>query len=451
MPAIDRVRSFDGDIYQCGEAGYEEARCSAIWNGRKPNRFPEFIIQATSDRDVVNAVRLARQRGMKLGIRSGGHSWAASFLQDGGILLDLSQLREASIKSEARTAVIQPGLTGMDLNQQLREHDLFFPTGHCATVGLGGSLLQGGFGWNSRLWGPACLSVSAIDVVTAAGELIQASETQNSDLFWAARGSGPGFFGAVMRFHLKLFELPRIMMMSVYLYPFSVFDEVLRWLIDTGPTLPKNIDPMVMIGHDLDGSDKPGILVIGAVFADNEQEAVAALDVMETCPVLDQAITHVPKVRTTLDEMLQRNDRFHPPGTHFAVDNMWTNRRADDLLPGLRKIAMSLPVAPSHVFIAPWGEQVLPDMAFSLQAETYIGVYAIGQNQEKESEYQAWVTDHMRELEPLSIGIQLADENLGARPFSFVAEENMRRIEALRAKYDPQRLFHSYMGMVPQI
>ena len=100
------------------------------------------------------------------------------------------------------------------------------------------------------------------------------------------------------------------MMISIYLYPFHAFNEVLRWLIETGPTLPKNIDPMVMIGRDLDGSDKLGILVIGAVFADNEQEAVAALNVMETCPVLDQAIVREPKVRTTLDEMLQKNVIF---------------------------------------------------------------------------------------------------------------------------------------------
>src|ERR1700716_1284426 len=88
---------------------------------------------------------------------------------------------------------------------------LFFPSGHCMTVGLGGFLLQGGFGWNSRLWGPACASVTAVDVVTADGALVHADETQNSDLLWAARGAGPGFFGVITRFHLRTQPVARAM------------------------------------------------------------------------------------------------------------------------------------------------------------------------------------------------------------------------------------------------
>ena len=134
----------------------------------------DVVVQAQNEQDVVSAVRLARQRGFKVAVRSGGHSWAAAFLRDGGMLIDVSRMRSFTVDSASRTASLQPGLLGTELNRSLRQHDLFFPTGHCMTVGLGGFLLQGGFGWNSRLWGPACVSVTSVDVVTAEGELVHA-------------------------------------------------------------------------------------------------------------------------------------------------------------------------------------------------------------------------------------------------------------------------------------
>ena len=103
------------------------------------------------------------------------------------------------------TASVGPGCAGNELVATLAEQELFFPAGHCVGVAVGGYLLQGGFGWNGRVHGPACSSVEAIDVVTADGELIRADAGQNADLLWAARGSGPGFFGVVTRFHLRVY------------------------------------------------------------------------------------------------------------------------------------------------------------------------------------------------------------------------------------------------------
>jgi FAD/FMN-containing dehydrogenase len=198
-----------GRAFRRGDAGYESARCGAVINGRKPQRFPDIIVQVASDHDVVAAVRYAKSRNMKIAVRSGGHSWAGAFIRDGGMLIDLSQMRKFSIDVGARTASVQPGLIDSDLNRALRQYDLFFPTGHRRTVGLGGFLLQGGFGWSSRTLGPACASVIAIEAVTANGELVRADLKTNSDLLWAARGAGPGFFGVVARFHLALHPRPK--------------------------------------------------------------------------------------------------------------------------------------------------------------------------------------------------------------------------------------------------
>ena len=155
------------------------------------NRFPDVIVRAQGNGDVIAAVQLAKERNLKIGIRSGGHSWAASFLRDGGMLLDLAQMNSFSVDVSTRSATIEPALKGSDLNRALLKDRLFFPSGHCMPVSLGGFLLQGGFGWNSRLWGPACCSILGMDIVTAEGELVHANESENADLFWAAAGLGP--------------------------------------------------------------------------------------------------------------------------------------------------------------------------------------------------------------------------------------------------------------------
>ena len=139
--------------------GYEIARRDAVWNGLLPERYPAAIALAQSEADVVAAVRHARAHGLKVKARSGGHSWTASSVRDGALLVDLSRMDEVTFDAETGIASVQPGARGRDLNRMLAEHDLFFPSGHCPTVGLGGFLLQGGWGWLGRVIGPACLHV----------------------------------------------------------------------------------------------------------------------------------------------------------------------------------------------------------------------------------------------------------------------------------------------------
>ncbi len=441
-----------GAVFWRGDAEYENARRGNMWNGRVPSRYPDVIVQPNNDTDVVAAVRLAQQRHMKIASRSGGHSWAASFLRDGGMLIDFSNMRHFTVDRQARTASLQPGLKGTDFNRALRQHELFFPSGHCMTVGLGGFLLQGGFGWNSRLWGPACASVTSIDVVTADGNLVHADERQNADLFWAARGAGPGFFGAVTRFEVRLQSRPKTMMRSDYLYPIEALDDVLRWALSIQPSLARSMECMVFVRRDIFGHPGPGALVTGPVLTDSRDEAIEALAKLETCPVVGKALKREVNVVTEFDELLQGGEELlYPRGYRYAADNMWTSAPADDLLPGMRKIAATLPHAPSHMMWMLWGPpQVVPDMAFSMQDNLYVALYSIWQNEAEDAAHQAWVTDHMRGLEPLSSGIQLADENLGARPFRFLADANLSRLQALRSKYDPEGMFHTYMGLPPQ-
>lgn len=438
---------FDGVIIRRGEESYEEARRATVWNGRTPDRFPDVIVQAENEQDMVRAVRLARDQGLRLAVKSGGHSWAGNHLHDGGLLLDVSRLQDCGIDAQADRAWVQPGCKGTALVDALAAHDRFFPAGHCPGVAVGGYLLQGGYGWNGRLHGQACMSVNAIDVITADGELVHADETENSDLLWAARGAGTGFFGVVTRFHLRLHPRPRHVVNSAFIYPVEVLEEVFRWFHALGPSLPRRMEPMILV-HRTDAGDVE-LVVTGPLLVDTEEEARAAVALLETCPVLDRAIAALPYVPGELAHLYAGVGSQYPDGKRYAVDNIWTHASIEEQLPGLRRIAETLPEAPSHMLWLYWGAP-LPDWdrdAFvGMDDEVYIAVYGIWEDPADDAANIAWARERMEEMEPISTGIQLADENLGERPALWASDENMARLDEIRAARDPQGMFHPWMG-----
>lgn len=441
--------AYDGVAFERGDEGYEAARRGAVWNAHTPERFPDRIVVAGSEADVVRAVRGARADGLRIGVRSGGHSWAGNHVRDGGLLLDLSRLSAIELDAEAMTASVQPGCRGDVLLGALAEHDRFFPAGHCPGVGLGGYLLQGGYGWNGRVHGPACMSVEAIDVVTAAGELVRADARQNADLLWAARGAGPGFFGVVTRFHVRLQPRPAVVANAVYTYPLDVLEEVFAWAHAIGPQVPRTMELMLVTHRDEQGELE--IAVTGPVLAGDEDEARAACALLETCPARSRAKLAVPYVRGELDDLYAGVHAAYPDEHRYATDNMWTHAPVEDLLPGLRRIAETMPGAPSHMLWMNWGPgsspaPARPEMAYSMEDDTYIACYSVWQDPAEDAACVAWPTERMRELEPLASGIQLADENLGRRPARFASDANMARLDALRAAWDPDGLLHPWMG-----
>jgi len=440
---------YAGEVLTRGEPGYEQARRAAVWNARTPERFPEMIVRAAATADASRAVRDARERGLAIGVRSGGHSWAGNHVRDGGMLLDLSRLRSVEIDRAAMTAAVEPGCHGNELLAALAREDLFFPAGHCAGVALGGYLLQGGYGWNGRVHGPACMSVEAIDVVLADGETVRADAEHNSDLLWAARGAGPGFFGVVTRFHLRLQARPPVLANGVLLYPIDALEDVFRWAHAIAPRIPREMELMLIVHRTEDG--EPEIAVTGPVLASDEAAARAALALLETCPALDRATLVEPYARVELDDLFAGVHAAYPDEHRYSADNMWTHADVEQLLPGLRRIAETMPPAPSHMLWMNWGPgptpaPARPDMAYSVEDDTYIAVYGVWQDPAEDQRNVAWVTERMREMEDLASGIQLADENLGNRPARFVSDANLARLDALRAARDPDRRFHPWMG-----
>lgn len=430
-----------------GDDGYEAARRAALWNARLPDRYPDVIAQANDVYDVVAALRLARREGMRVAVRSGGHSWAANHIRDGGLLLDVSRLDDAHVDASARRATVGPGCRGHELDLALARRRLFFPAGHCRGVCLGGYLLQGGFGWNSRVVGPACMSVEAIDVVTAEGEIVHASANENADLYWAARGSGPGFFGVVTRFHLRLYPRPRVIGFAAQTFPMRMLEEVFRWAHAVGPEVPDSVELQIMMSRHIDGVRGPGILVVAPVFADGLRDALRDVRFMNASPLRRRAALRVPFVPSGLRFMYRGVMQHYPDDHRYAVDNMWTRAGVEELLPGLKTIAETLPPAPSHVLWLNWAPPASrPDMAFSMEDTTYLALYGVWKRAEDDARYATWAVDNVRAMQHLATGCQLADENLAQRPARFVADANLARLDRLRAAHDPNGRFHPWMG-----
>ncbi len=440
-----------GTIFERGDDGYEAARAATVWNARLPARYPDVVVQASNADDVVAAIRHAKAHGMQVGIRSGGHSWAASHVRDGGMLLDLSQLTGVAIDEQAMTAVVGPGKKGNELCLELEARDLFFPSGHCKSVAVGGYLLQGGYGWNSRVLGPACESVLGIDVVTADGELVHASATENAELYWAARGSGPGFFGVVVAFHVRLYPKPAVAAGCLYVYPLELLEPVYRWAHGIGHQVDRRVEFQMLMSRAFHGLDiqQPAIVIGSPVFAETEAEAEQALELIGTCPVRSEALIDVPFMPATMALWYEAVMQEYPDNHRYATDNMWTSAGFDDLLPGLQRIADTLPPPPSHALWMNWGPSPQrPDMAYSMEDDIYLALYGVWQDEADDAEHASWAEENMRLMQPHATGIQLADENLGRRPMPFMQGDHMQRLDAARSKYDPDGRFHAWMGRV---
>jgi FAD/FMN-containing dehydrogenase len=436
-------------FFHRGVDGYEAARRETVWNSLVPQRFPEVIVQACDTDDVVAAIRYARAQGHQVGVRSGGHSWNASHLRDGGMLLDVSRLGHCRVDADAMIAHVGPGVVASAFATDLDAQGLFFPSGHCEGIRLGGYLLQGGYGWNSKVVGPACESVLGLEVVTAEGDTLYCDPEHHPDLYWAARGSGPGFFGVVTSFTLQLHRRPAVLGTCLYLYPVDVADEVFSWGRSISGEIDDRVELQILTSRNAPevGPDEPTIAVASPVFADSDDEAAKALAILGTCPVIDRATATLPYMPTTLANWYSAVMAKYPEGHRYSVDNMFTSAPADELLPGIRKIIETLPPHPSHFVFAGWKPSAdRTEMVYGVEDEIYLGLYTAWHDVADDARYGDWAPSNMAAMSHLATGISLADENLARRSATFITEPNMARLDQVRAAYDPSRMFHSWMA-----
>ncbi|MCX4706651.1 FAD-binding oxidoreductase [Streptomyces sp. NBC_01352] len=432
------------------DQGYEQARRDAVWNGRKPPRRPAGIVLAEDAADVATAVRLAQERGLQVSVRAGGHSTSAAGVREGALLIDVSRLSSIDIEARARTAVVGPGAIGQDLDLTLDPLGLLFPHGHCSTVAVGGFLLGGGLGWNWRAYGPGCGLVRAVDVVTADGEVVRADESQNSDLYWAARGAGPGFFGIVTAFHLEMQPKPAVIKAAAHNYPFAARGELLSWLHEIRHEMSPIVDQALCVTqHVTHSPDGPTMLLGTVAFADSEREADDALALFTNAPLRQKAIWGDDGTTVGSVQHLTGVDDLYPAGLRYAHDNIMSSAAASALVPALDAALTSLPTPRSHIN---WqnlaGVPELPDMAFSLLGDTLIEVVAVGDDPSQDAQLQSWVTDHARQLEPVAVGSQIGADSMASRglgPDAYFSADALSRLGPLRDRWDPDRRFVSFL------
>ena len=225
---------FTGEVVLPADPGYDEAR--VVWNGMIDRR-PALIVRPTSTSDVASALRFARERDLVVAVRGGGHSIPGLSTCDGGIVVDLSRLRGVEVDPGERTARVGGGSLLGELDEAAQRHGLVCPVGVVSHTGVGGLTLGGGMGRLQRRFGLTIDSVSAVELVTADGRLVRASEDEEPELFWGLRGAGPNF-GIVTSFEFRLHPLDGTVTHGVVEHPVERAEALAdryRELVETGP------------------------------------------------------------------------------------------------------------------------------------------------------------------------------------------------------------------------
>jgi hypothetical protein len=449
-----------GRLLLRGDDGYEEARTGRVFNARRPDRHPVAILEALDADDVVAGVRLAREHGWKVSVRSGGHSWAAWSLHDEALLIDLGALRDLTYDESTGVVTAGPATTGsLELEPFLTARGRAFPGGHCAGVGIGGFLLQGGQGWNGRLKGWACESVVAVDVVTADGELVRADADSNPDLYWAARGAGPGFPGIVTRFHLQTYPRPAVMWQDTWSFHLDDAEQVVHWLHDVLSGLDRRVEPVLAATRlpDVplyDGVEHPGgtvLLLHTTCMADSEAEAQQLIAGLGECPVLGRELGHVNGPTSVAEETLAQTGQ-NPEGHRYAVDCAWSEASADVLAPLLLDLWRGLDTPHSFSIWYGWApRRQLPDMAFSVEGNVYVATYLVYTDEADDERYRSEVHERTAAIaRDGGVGVYLGDTDFTRRTDRFLSDEHFDRLLEICEARDPDRVFASYLVSHPE-
>jgi len=438
------------------DSGYAATQAAMQWNGRKVARYPDAILTVSDEREIQEVVRFARSRGLKISARGRGHHWCAASLHDGGILLDLSQLRELSIDAANRIAHAQPSVTNVELSAQLSPLGLAFPFGHCPSVPLSGYLLGGGFGWNSGSWGPACFSVTGVDLVTADGDLIHASEQENPDYFWAARGGGPAFPGIVTRYHFRLFDQPRAIRTSTVTFALNDLDRVLAWLPEVSAAMPPQVELTCLFTFpppSPDAATGPAekvLVVMATAFAGSEEEAREWLQPLEGGPAVD-AVHKDLCADTPMEALFGMMNAVFPAGKRYATDVFWSNSTPAEAIASVKSTVLAAP-SPRSIFMfvmvpPPPPGLAMPDVAYSMGGAMFLGAFAGWEAPEDDQANRAWVREIAGKLEPFTVGHYVGETDLTAdanRPSRCYSPAAWQRLLELNRTLDPSAVFHSF-------
>ena len=244
-----------GEVVRPGDAGYDAAR--SVWNAMVDRR-PAVIVKCANAGDVAAAIGHAREHGLEVGVRCGGHSVIGHAVPEGGLMIDLTAMDRVGVDAVGRTAWIEGGALLGALDRATQEHGLATTAGNVSHTGVGGLTLGGGMGWLARAHGLTCDNVESFEVVTATGDTVTASATENTELFWGLRGGG-GNFGVVTRFRFRLHPISGRAVVAGFTYTLDDALPAMRRWRDLLAVAPREATFTAWVGAAADGQPRASL------------------------------------------------------------------------------------------------------------------------------------------------------------------------------------------------
>jgi FAD/FMN-containing dehydrogenase len=323
IEAADALRTrLSGEVILPGRPGYEESR--RVFNGMY-DRHPALIARCASTADVAGAVDIARERGLLVAVRGGGHSFSGLSTCDDGVVIDLGGLKSITVDPIARSARAGGGVLWGEFDAATQAHGLHTPGGRMSTTGLGGFTLGGGYGWTSSKYGLASDNLISVELVLADGTVIRASEHEHPELFWGLRGGG-GNFGIVTEFEFRLHPLGPIVLAGLMMFPIDRAPEAMRRWRDYADTAPDELStaavvliapPEPFVPPELHG--KPVLGVAAMYVGDPEQGPDVVAPLKDLHPAVDLVVPMpYTEFQRSLDPLAPWGQRFYARGEYLS-------------------------------------------------------------------------------------------------------------------------------------
>jgi FAD/FMN-containing dehydrogenase len=443
-----------GEVISPANPSYEERR--RVWNGAIDRR-PCAIARCSGVRDVTEAVRFARRRGLAVSVRGGGHNIAGLAVWDGALMIDLSAMKGIHVDRDRGIARAQPGVVWGDYDHETQAFGLASPGGLQSTTGIAGFTLGGGFGWLSRRYGLACDNLIEAEVVTAEGEVVLASGEQNQDLFWGIRGGG-GNFGIVTSFAYRVHAVGPEVLCGIAFFPEPQVGEVLTFLRDFVPSAPPEVfagctlrtAPAVpFLPPEVHGTRVIGLGMFYAGPADEGEPALRPLRSFAR-PIAD---TVQPRPYTAWQQIL---DTGWGPGAH----NYWKaeylkvpdDRAVETIAAHFARISSPA----SDIKLSGLGgaiSSVGPDeTAYTHRDAPFIlNINTRWEAGDAEHHVQ-WTRELWTAMRPYSAGgvyVNFLGQEGAARVQEAYGPTKFERLRALKHKYDPTNFFHVNQNIPP--
>jgi len=443
-----------GSVLVPADPGYEEAR--QIWNAMI-NRRPAVIVQCVQAEDVPLVIRFARKNGLELSIRGAGHNIAGNAVCDNGVMIDFSRMKKVRVDARKRRAYVEPGATLADLDEATQAHGLATPVGINSTTGIAGLTLGGGFGWLTRKYGMTIDNLVSVDMITAEGKKMRASQNENADLFWAIRGGG-GNFGVVTQFEFQLFPVGPEIVAGLIVFPFDQAKQILtkyRQFVNSAPEelnvwmVLRQAPPLPFLPKTVHGKEVVVLPVFYSGAAAEAEKLIAPLRTFGTA--LGEHIGAQPYV--------QWQKAFDPLLTPGAR-NYWKSHNftelADGALNSIIEFAGKLPSPQCEIFIgliAGAANRIAADaMAYGHRdARFVLNVHGRWDEATDDQKCIGWAREFFKASAPYASG--------GAYINFMTAEEgdrvaaaygyNYERLVEIKRRYDPENVFHLNQNIKP--